>query len=162
MFVKDPARDFTRERKLPLREVISVLLCMEGGSLTGELLRYFGCSQHTASSSALYNSVRKSTNMPFLRYLTCLYEIQTRTACIKDTVYLQQMDRISRSQQILNMRTVTFRVPMVKHRIAFFTWMRFTICCNTPISMRLYVDDGIGTKKGFCAIWLTVRVLQRL
>ena len=52
MFVKDPARDFTRERKLPLHKVISVLLCMEGGSLTNELLRYFRCSQDTASSSA--------------------------------------------------------------------------------------------------------------
>ncbi len=52
MFVKDPSRDFTRERKLPLHKVISILLCMEGGSLTGELLRYFGCSQHAASSSA--------------------------------------------------------------------------------------------------------------
>ena len=49
MFVKDPTRDFTRERKLPLREVISLLLCMEGGSLTGELLRYFGCSQHVSA-----------------------------------------------------------------------------------------------------------------
>ena len=38
MFVKDPSRDFTRNRKLPLHEMISVLLCMEGGSLTGELL----------------------------------------------------------------------------------------------------------------------------
>ena len=59
MFVKDPTRDFTRERKLPLREVISVLLCMEGGSLTGELLRYFGCCQHTASSSAFIQQRQK-------------------------------------------------------------------------------------------------------
>ena len=50
MFVKDPTCDFIRERKLPLREVVSVLLCMEGGSLTGELLRYFGCSQHNFDS----------------------------------------------------------------------------------------------------------------
>lgn len=52
MFVKNPDRDFTRERKLPLRQVISMLLCMEGGSLTGELLRYFGCNRYTPSSSA--------------------------------------------------------------------------------------------------------------
>ena len=47
MFVKNPSRDFTRDRKLPLREMISILLCMEGGSLTNELLRYFKCSKHT-------------------------------------------------------------------------------------------------------------------
>ena len=46
IFAKDPSRNFTRARKLPLREVISILLCMEGNSLTGELLRYFGYSQH--------------------------------------------------------------------------------------------------------------------
>ena len=65
MFVKDPNRDFTRERKLPLREVISVLLCMEGGSLTGELLRYFECSQHTASSSAFIQQRQKINEFAF-------------------------------------------------------------------------------------------------
>ena len=76
MFAKDPIRNFTRERKLPLREVISVLLCMEGGSLTGELLRYFGCSQNTASSSALVTSRGTTTAMSrlMLGYLAkCLY-----------------------------------------------------------------------------------------
>ena len=43
---------FTRDRKLPLRDVISCLLSMEGKSLTPELLRYFGCSADIASSSA--------------------------------------------------------------------------------------------------------------
>ena len=65
MFAKDPTRNFTRERKLPLREVISVLLCMEGGSLTGELLRYFGCSQHTASSSAFIQQRQKINEFAF-------------------------------------------------------------------------------------------------
>ena len=65
VFAKDPIRNFTRERKLPLREVISVLLCMEGGSLTGELLRYFGCSQHTASSSAFIQQRQKINEFAF-------------------------------------------------------------------------------------------------
>ena len=65
MFAKDPGRNFTRERKLPLREVISVLLCMEGGSLTGELLRYFGCSRHTASSSAFIQQRQKINEFAF-------------------------------------------------------------------------------------------------
>ena len=65
MFVKDPARDFTRERKLPLHEVISILLCMEGGSLTGELLRYFGCNQYTASSSAFIQQRQKINEFAF-------------------------------------------------------------------------------------------------
>ena len=65
MFVKDPRRDFTRDRKLPFREVISVLLCMEGGSLTGELLRHFGYSQHTASSSAFIQQRQKLNEFAF-------------------------------------------------------------------------------------------------
>lgn len=65
MFVKNPNRDFTRNRKLPLHEVISILLCMEGGSLTGELLRYFGCSQHTASGSAFIQQRQKINQFAF-------------------------------------------------------------------------------------------------
>ena len=65
MFAKDPSRNFTRNRKLPLHEVISILLCMEGGSLTGELLRYFGCSQHTASSSAFIQQRQKINEFAF-------------------------------------------------------------------------------------------------
>ena len=65
MFAKNPTSNFTRERKLPLREVISVLLCMEGGSLTSELLRYFGCSQHTASTSAFIQQRQKINEFAF-------------------------------------------------------------------------------------------------
>ena len=65
MFAKDPIRNFTRKRKLPLKKIISVLLCMEGGSLTSELLRYFGCSQHTASSSAFIQQRQKINEAAF-------------------------------------------------------------------------------------------------
>ncbi len=65
MFVKDPERDFTRKRKLPLSAVISALLCMEGGSLTNELLRYFGCNQHTASGSAFIQQRQKINEFAF-------------------------------------------------------------------------------------------------
>ena len=82
MFAKDPTRDFTRERKLPLREVISVLLCMEGGSLTGELLRYFGCSQHTASSSAFIQQRQKINEFAF----PSLFDLFVRNTD-KDSLY---------------------------------------------------------------------------
>ena len=82
MFAKDPSRNFTRERKLPLREVISVLLCMEGGSLTGELLRYFGCSQHTASSSAFIQQRQKINEFAF----PSLFDLFVRNTD-KDSLY---------------------------------------------------------------------------
>ncbi len=52
MFSKEPGKDFTRERKLSFPKVVSLLLAMEGGTLTTELLKYFGCSAGVASSSA--------------------------------------------------------------------------------------------------------------
>ena len=52
MFVKKPGRDFTRKRKLSFDKMIAFLLAMEGGSLTTELLKYFGCSADVATSSA--------------------------------------------------------------------------------------------------------------
>ena len=59
MFSKRPEKNFTRNRKLPFRKMISILLAMEGGSLTSELLRYFGCSADTASSSAFVQQREK-------------------------------------------------------------------------------------------------------
>lgn len=65
MFAKNPSSDFTRERKLPLREVISILLCMEGGSLTSELIRYFNCSRYSPSSSAFIQQRQKINEFAF-------------------------------------------------------------------------------------------------
>ena len=53
MFSKLPERDFTRNRKLPFRQVVSFLLGAEGGTLTTELLKFFGCTAEAPSASAL-------------------------------------------------------------------------------------------------------------
>ncbi len=52
MFSKQPNKDFSREQKLFLPKVVSFMLAMEGGTLTNELLDYFGCTTNTASASA--------------------------------------------------------------------------------------------------------------
>lgn len=59
MFSKNPGKDFSRHRKLPFRTVISLLLSMEGGTLTTELLDFFGCSADAASSSAFIQQRKK-------------------------------------------------------------------------------------------------------
>ena len=59
MFAKHPGKDFTRDRKLPFRKVISLLLAMEGGTLTTELLKYFGCSADIASAPAFVQQRNK-------------------------------------------------------------------------------------------------------
>lgn len=52
-FVRDPKRDFTRQRKLPLTTIIHIILTMEASSLKKELLKAFRLDAHTPSTSAL-------------------------------------------------------------------------------------------------------------
>ncbi len=65
MFSKKPGVYFTRDRKLPFTKLISCLLSMEGGSLTSELLKYFGCSADIASSSAFVQQRGKISEEAF-------------------------------------------------------------------------------------------------
>ncbi|MBC8060232.1 MAG: IS4 family transposase [Clostridiaceae bacterium] len=51
-FVKNPGKDFTRNRKLTFEYVINLLLSMGGNNLYKELLEYFKYDADTASSSA--------------------------------------------------------------------------------------------------------------
>lgn len=52
-FLKNPNKDFTRNRKLKFDTVIHLLLCMESGSLKDELYRYFDLDTDNPTSSAL-------------------------------------------------------------------------------------------------------------
>jgi Transposase DDE domain len=51
-FVKNPNKDFTRNRKLTFEYVINLLLSMGGNSIYKELLEYFKYDVETATSSA--------------------------------------------------------------------------------------------------------------
>lgn len=51
-FVKNPGKDFTRNRKLTFESVIKLLLSMDGNNIYKELLEYFKYDVDTASSSA--------------------------------------------------------------------------------------------------------------
>ena len=65
IFSKNPGKDFSRNRKLPFRTVISLLLSMEGGTLNTELLDFFGCSAEGASSSAFVQQRKKINQEAF-------------------------------------------------------------------------------------------------
>lgn len=41
MFVRNPEKDFTRNRKISFQDILLFFLCKEGGNLTTELFRYF-------------------------------------------------------------------------------------------------------------------------
>lgn len=51
-YVKNPERDFTRNRKLNFKSVIEILLAIGGGSISKVLLKHFNYDSATASSSA--------------------------------------------------------------------------------------------------------------
>lgn len=57
--VSNPNIDFSRNRKIPYKTMILSLLTMEGTTLTNELLRQFGCSASTATSSAFVQQRKK-------------------------------------------------------------------------------------------------------
>lgn len=51
-FVKNPAKDFTRNRKLPFETVVKLLIAMGGNSIYKELLESTGYDLNTATASA--------------------------------------------------------------------------------------------------------------
>lgn len=94
MFSKQPEKDFSRTKKMPFAKVLSFLLAMEGGTLTSELLKYFGCSAETASASAFVQQRSKLAPEHCLRYLICLFRNPSQCNYIKASVCSQQMVQI--------------------------------------------------------------------
>jgi hypothetical protein len=52
LYVKNPCKDFTRNRKLPFESVVHLLISMGGNSIYKELLESSGYDVNTATSSA--------------------------------------------------------------------------------------------------------------
>ena len=52
LYARNPERDFTRTRKLPMETVLKILLGMGNASLPDELLAHFGCTPDAASAPA--------------------------------------------------------------------------------------------------------------
>ena len=66
LFVKNPGRDFTRNRKLPFESVVQIIISMGGNSIYKELLEAHGYDEDTATTSAFIQQRDK--------ILTCLFE----------------------------------------------------------------------------------------
>jgi hypothetical protein len=58
-FADNPEKDFTRKRKLPLKQVLNCVLSMTGKSLRGELMDYFNLSLKAPTVSALVQQRNK-------------------------------------------------------------------------------------------------------
>ena len=64
-FVKNPAKDFTRERKLPFKQVLKAVLSMTGKSLRGELMEYFNLKTSMPTVSAFVQQRNKVDHSAF-------------------------------------------------------------------------------------------------
>ena len=64
-FVKNPAKDFTRERKLPFKQVLKAVLSMTGKSLRGELMEYFNLKTSMPTVSAFVQQRNKLDHSAF-------------------------------------------------------------------------------------------------
>lgn len=58
-FARNPGKDFTRNRKLSFRQLLLLLLTMEGDCIREELYRYFGRSADAPSKAAFYRQRQK-------------------------------------------------------------------------------------------------------
>ena len=113
MFSKQPEKDFIRERKLSFSKLVSFLLAMEGGTLTTELLKHFGCSSDIASAPAFVQQRSKLAPETFLLYSICLFAKLSLLGYIRAFAYLLQMAQISRFRTIQNISVPTIRVSTV-------------------------------------------------
>lgn len=77
MFVRNPEKDFTRNRKISFRDILLFFLCKEGGNLTTELFRYFRLAPDSASISAFIQQRDKILPEAFIT----LFHLFTRKAC---------------------------------------------------------------------------------
>jgi hypothetical protein len=68
LFSTNPQSDFTRVRKLDFSSLLHLCICMEGGTLKHELLKYFSYDERTLSNSAFYQQRCKllPETFPFL------------------------------------------------------------------------------------------------
>ena len=65
LFVENPGKDFTRERKLPFEQVLKAVLSMTGKSLRSELMEYFNLKLSIPTVSAFVQQRNKVNHRAF-------------------------------------------------------------------------------------------------
>ena len=68
-YIKDPERDFIRNRKLPLDKTIKLTLSMKGGSLNKELYEFFGRDPEAIVTSSAFIQQRDKLTPELFEYL---------------------------------------------------------------------------------------------
>lgn len=156
MFSAQPGKDFSRNRKLSFPKIVSFLLAMEGGTLTTELLKHFGCSPDTASASALVQQRKKLAAETFPALFDLFVRKTQPLKYIRAFACLLRMVQTSEFQAIQSIPLLTTPAQTVKLPIIFSIWMLFMIYCNVPIRMLLYLETEMPMSGVYFAKWSTV------
>ena len=138
LYSTTPGKDFTRNRKLSFETMVKTLLCMEGGSLTNELMKRFGCHADVVSASAFVQQRSKILPEHLKPFSKCLLKFIIQALCIVDTASLQWTALISRFLQIPMIWIPIFQEAMAKNHSTFSTSIPRTIFCKEPSIIPLF------------------------
>lgn len=75
-FVKNPGKDFTRERKLGFVQLIHFFLCMESGCISHELLKYFYFLPDEAPTASAFIGQRAKLLPEAFRHILCQFNLR--------------------------------------------------------------------------------------
>lgn len=90
-YAVNPARDFSRNRKIPLKDLLLMLLTMEAECIKEELYHYFGRSTDAPSKAAFYKQ-RKKLRPDALRFLLLSFNQKCRKHLFKNKYSLIACD----------------------------------------------------------------------
>lgn len=72
-YSRHPETDYTRNRKIPFDKAIAAVLSFRGGTLTNDLLDFFGLDKSIPSSSAFIQQRAKITPVAFEKLFEQFY-----------------------------------------------------------------------------------------
>ena len=95
-FVKNPDKDFIRNRKLDFKKMMHLIISMESGSLNHELLKFFEYDSSVPTGSAFYQQ-RSKLSVSAFRHL--LKEFNLKPQLVPDTINSGEPPEAIRMQQ---------------------------------------------------------------
>ena len=72
LYLMNPDKDFTRDRKITFEKFINICLQMDGGALQNELMKHFNFSEETPTKSAFCQQ-RAKVSPEALKFLFCIF-----------------------------------------------------------------------------------------
>ena len=117
-FVKHPGRDFTRNRKISMQDLLEFYLCMESGNLQHGLLKHFDFRPDTATVSAFHQQRSKLKPETFL-FLLKQFNSHFQPQTYKDSFKLIACDGSEFNISLNEKDTDSYHPPSGKSKRGF-------------------------------------------